>query len=98
MQVHLSLYVTRPLRRELFPIPTLLTTLDLVGAGYDDVDVVEAKRRGIKVSHTPGAVDEATATTAIYLILGAMRQFAKAETSARQGRKLSKRKVYHSIN
>jgi glyoxylate reductase len=60
-----------------------------VGAGYDDVDVVEAKRRGIAVSHTPGAVDEATATTAIYLILGAMRQFAKAETSARQGQNRS---------
>jgi len=70
---------------KLFLIVALLTTLDPVGAGYDDVDVVEAKRRGIKVSHTPGAVDEATATTAIYLILGAMRQFAKAETSARQG-------------
>jgi glyoxylate reductase len=58
-----------------------------VGAGYDDVDVNEAKRRGIHVSHTPGAVDEATATTAIYLILGAMRQFSKAEASARQGRR-----------
>ncbi|KAG7529718.1 hypothetical protein FFLO_05445 [Filobasidium floriforme] len=55
------------------------------GAGYDDVDVIEAKRHGIAVSHTPGAVDDATATTAIYLILAAMRQFSKAEASARRG-------------
>ena len=60
-----------------------------VGAGYDDVDVIEAKRHGIAVSHTPGAVDDATATTAIYLILAAMRQFSKAEASARRGQSSS---------
>ena len=36
---------------------------------------------GIRVSNTPGAVDEATATTALYLILSTLRHFSKAERS-----------------
>lgn len=35
------------------------------------------------MTHTPGAVDDATATVAIYLIISAMRQFAKAEVACR---------------
>jgi glyoxylate reductase len=41
---------------------------------------------GIKVSHTPGAVDEATATTALYLLLSALRQFSIAERNVRSGK------------
>ena len=40
---------------------------------------------GIIVSNTPGAVDDATATTALYLIISALRQFAKAEQNLRAG-------------
>jgi len=40
---------------------------------------------GIKVSNTPGAVDDATATTALYLILSTLRQFSKAERNLREG-------------
>jgi len=42
-------------------------------------------RPGINVSNTPGAVDEATATTALYLILSTLRHFSKAERSLRAG-------------
>ena len=38
-----------------------------------------------KCTHTPSAVDDATATTCIYLIISAMRQFAKAEVACRAG-------------
>lgn len=37
------------------------------------------------MSNTPGAVDDATATTALYLILSTLRQFSKAERDARSG-------------
>jgi len=40
---------------------------------------------GIQVANTPGAVDTGTATTALYLLISAMRQFARAEQSARTG-------------
>ena len=41
---------------------------------------------GIIVSNTPIAVDDATATTALYLMISAFRHFAQAERSLRVGR------------
>ena len=38
---------------------------------------------GIIVSNTPGAVDDATATTALYLTISSLRQFARAEQNIR---------------
>jgi glyoxylate reductase len=40
---------------------------------------------GISVSNTPGAVDEATATTAVYLLLATMRNFSYCEAHLRSG-------------
>ena len=40
---------------------------------------------GIKVSHTPSAVDDATATTALYLIISTLRHFTNAERNLRKG-------------
>ncbi|KAG8792572.1 hypothetical protein FRC17_008577, partial [Serendipita sp. 399] len=37
----------------------------------------------IRVSNTPGAVDEGTATTALYLLLSSLRQFSIAERNLR---------------
>lgn len=37
------------------------------------------------MSNTPGAVDDATATTALYLIISTLRQFSKAERNLRKG-------------
>ena len=73
------------------------------GAGYDQIDVLRCKEKGvplpsaydsadhnliipgITVSNTPGAVDDATATTAFYLMISALRQFSKAERDVRSG-------------
>ena len=40
---------------------------------------------GLNVSNTPGAVDEATATTGVYLLIGAMRNFSQGEKHLRNG-------------
>jgi lactate dehydrogenase-like 2-hydroxyacid dehydrogenase len=56
------------------------------GAGYDQIDVAACTKRGIKVSNTPGAVDDATATVAMYLLLGALRGFYAAEKNGREGK------------
>ena len=37
------------------------------------------------MSNTPGSVDDATATTALYLIISTLRQFSKAERNLREG-------------
>ncbi|PSR73750.1 hypothetical protein PHLCEN_2v10394, partial [Hermanssonia centrifuga] len=55
------------------------------GAGYDQIDVQACKENGIFVSNTPGAVDDATATTALYLMISALRQYSKAERDVRAG-------------
>jgi hypothetical protein len=44
---------------------------------------------GVSVSHTPSAVDHGTATTALYLLLGAFRQYAHGEINARKGEYLA---------
>ncbi|KAI0759996.1 D-isomer specific 2-hydroxyacid dehydrogenase [Trametes elegans] len=56
------------------------------GAGYDQIDISACKERGIFVSNTPGAVDDATATTALYLLISALRLFAHAEQDLRTGK------------
>ncbi|KAF9650977.1 hypothetical protein BDM02DRAFT_3092038 [Thelephora ganbajun] len=55
------------------------------GAGYDQIDISACISQGIKVSNTPGAVDDATATTALYLIISTLRQYSKAERNLRKG-------------
>jgi len=56
------------------------------GAGYDQIDVAACRGRGIRVSNTPKAVDIGTATTALYLLISALRQFSIAERNVRSGK------------
>ncbi|ORY31252.1 D-isomer specific 2-hydroxyacid dehydrogenase [Naematelia encephala] len=56
------------------------------GAGYDQIDVEACTKRGIQVSHTPQAVDDATATVGAYLTISALRQFHRAEVNLRNGK------------
>lgn len=53
------------------------------GAGYDQINIQACKARGIFVSNTPKAVDDATATTALYLLISTVRNYAIAERSLR---------------
>ncbi|EEB06388.1 hydroxyacid dehydrogenase [Schizosaccharomyces japonicus yFS275] len=46
-----------------------------LGAGYDQVDIPPCTKRGIRVSNVPQAVDDSTADTALFLMLGALRRF-----------------------
>ncbi|KAG6878195.1 hypothetical protein C0993_010956 [Termitomyces sp. T159_Od127] len=55
------------------------------GAGYDPVDVYACIERGIYLSNTPGAVNDATATTALYLLISTLRQYSISERSLRAG-------------
>ncbi|KZT69685.1 hypothetical protein DAEQUDRAFT_765269 [Daedalea quercina L-15889] len=66
-------------------LPSSIKWIAHMGAGYDKVDVLACKERGIGVSNTPGAVDDATATTALYLMISALRGFSAAERSLRAG-------------
>lgn len=56
------------------------------GAGYDQIDVEACSRRDppLQVSNVPVAVDDATADTGIFLMLGALRNFNAPMASLRR--------------
>lgn len=56
------------------------------GAGYDNIDTKAVNERQINVSSTPVAVDDATADTGIFLMLGALRQAHIPLTALREGK------------
>ncbi|KAH7926974.1 hypothetical protein BV22DRAFT_1007899 [Leucogyrophana mollusca] len=67
-------------------LPPSLKWIAHNGAGYDLIDIQACKAKGrscIFVSNTPGAVDEGTATTALFLIISCLRHFSFAERSLR---------------
>ncbi|TFL00351.1 D-isomer specific 2-hydroxyacid dehydrogenase [Pterulicium gracile] len=66
-------------------LPSTIKWIAHKGAGYDDVDVIACRDKGITVSHTPKAVDEGTAETALFLLLATVRNFTLAEASLRAG-------------
>ena len=50
-----------------------LKVISLMSVGYDNVDVAEAARLGIPLGNTPGVLNNATADTALLLLLAASR-------------------------
>ena len=69
-------------------LPKSLTFVSHNGAGYDQIDVKACSARDppIRVSNTSGAVDDATADTAIFLLLGALRGFNSSMMALREGK------------
>ena len=55
------------------------------GAGYDQIDVAACTVRSIRVSNVPCVIEDATADTTIFLIMGALRQFNPSMTTLRAG-------------
>ena len=60
-------------------------TLPSLGAGYDQCNIPDCTKAGIHVSNVPTAVDAATADTAVFLMLGALRMFASPLVNLRKG-------------
>ncbi|MCY4543261.1 MAG: D-glycerate dehydrogenase [Rhodobacteraceae bacterium] len=55
------------------------------GAGYNHIDPEAARRAGVAVTNTPGAVTEATADIALALILMTARRTAEGDRLVRRG-------------
>ncbi|MBF9043981.1 D-glycerate dehydrogenase [Rhodobacterales bacterium HKCCE4037] len=55
------------------------------GVGYNHIDVAAARAAGVEVSNTPGAVTDATADTAMTLILMTARRAGEGERLVRSG-------------
>lgn len=59
-------------------LPDSLRFLSHNGAGYDQLDVNALTEKGVQVSNVPTVVDDATATTALWLLIGTLRNFSTA--------------------
>lgn len=62
-----------------------LKVISNYAVGYNNVDIAEAARRGIKVGNTPGVLTEATADLTVALLLAAARCVVPSERSIRDG-------------
>ncbi|KAF9163638.1 hypothetical protein DFQ26_002294 [Actinomortierella ambigua] len=79
--------VIGPLDKELVDaMPSSMRIIALRAAGYDSIDIDACAARGITVTNTPGVVSDATADTAMFLILGCLRRFSEGQTLLRQGK------------
>ena len=56
------------------------------GVGFDNVDVVEASRRGILVCNTPGVLSDAVADLTIGLMVSLARRLPESEQFVREGK------------
>lgn len=67
-------------------LPSSLTFCCSLGAGYDQIDInaCSARKPSLRVSNTPTAVDDATADTAVFLTLGALRGFNSSMQALRR--------------
>jgi glyoxylate reductase len=54
--------------------------------GFNNVDLEEATRRGVRVGNTPGVLTDATADMAVTLLLSAARRLVEAADAVRGGR------------
>jgi lactate dehydrogenase-like 2-hydroxyacid dehydrogenase len=84
-----SIAVTTSMRGFDRPLFDALPDLKLIvcnGAGLDRIDLAEAQRRGVRVSHTPDELAEDVAECAIALTYAIMRRVAEADRFVRAGR------------
>lgn len=70
---------------ELIRKHTQVKAISHCGAGYDQVDAMACGELGIQLSNVPNVVDNATADTAVYLLLGAMRNFQLGAENMKKG-------------
>ncbi len=62
-----------------------LQVISNFAVGFNNIDVDEARRRGIRVGNTPDVLTDATADIAVGLMLAAARRFKQASDQVRQG-------------
>ncbi|KAK5652059.1 hypothetical protein OQA88_10835 [Cercophora sp. LCS_1] len=81
-----SFSITGKLDAELLAaLPSSLRFICHNGAGYDQISIPACTDRGIRVSNTPTAVDDATADIGVFLLLGALRNLNVSMASLRAG-------------
>lgn len=70
---------------DLMEIATDLKVVSNLAVGFDNIDVEEATRRGIAVTHTPEVLTDATADLAFALLLDVARRVTEGDRLTRAG-------------
>jgi glyoxylate reductase len=78
--------LTDPIDKEVISSAPRLRVIGNYAVGYNNIDVVEATRRGIAVLNTPGVLTETTADLAFALLLAAARRVVEGDRFMRAGR------------
>ncbi len=76
---------SEPVTAELLDLLPQLKVVVRAGAGYDTIDIRQARKRGVDVMNTPGANANAVAEEVIALILADARFIIPADLSTRAG-------------
>lgn len=66
-------------------LPTSLKFIVHNGAGYDQLDIPALTAKGVQAANVPTVVNAATADTALFLLIGAMRRFPLAMSQLHAG-------------
>jgi len=77
--------LTDKIDREIMDLAPDLRVISTYSVGYDHIDVEEATKRGIYVTHTPGVLTEAVADLAWALLLAVARRVVEADRCVREG-------------
>ena len=62
-----------------------LKVISNIAVGHNNIDVPSATRRGIRVTNTPGVLDDTTADLTWSLLMAAARRIAEADAYVRRG-------------
>jgi len=79
------LHVLEPVTRELMAVAPRLRLIQKIGVGVNTIDLVEAKRRGIRVANMPGTNSQAVCEMALALLLAALRKVIPFDAATRRG-------------
>lgn len=74
-----------PIDKEVIASAPKLKVIATYAVGYNNIDITEAKRRGIPVCNTPGVLTDATADIAWALLMACARRIVEGDEMTRKG-------------
>lgn len=77
--------LTDKIDKEIMDLAPELKVISTYSVGYDHIDIEEATKRGIYVTHTPGVLTNAVADLVWALLLGIARKIVVADKCVREG-------------
>ena len=84
--VHALIVRSEKITAEIIDAAPQLKAVIRAGAGYNTIDIVHARKKGVDVMNTPGANSNGVAEEVVALMLAAARKLIPADASCRAGK------------